>query len=111
HAGPHENIATFIASLFLAPVGLLYVGKDYPYDSPNIFLFNGILWSLFFAFVASAVYGTRIRNLPTGLLTTCFILCCAAWMAASIWAGSFAGLGRHGLIAFLGGFPRVGVQF
>ena len=111
HGGPHENIATFIASLFLAPVGLFYVAKDYPYDSPNVFLFNGILWSLFFAVVASAVYGTRIRKLRTGLLITCFILCCVAWVAASIWAGSVAHLGRHGLIGFLGGFPRVAVPF
>ena len=87
-----------IASLFLAPVGLLYVAKDYPYESGNVFFFNGILWSLFFAVAASAVYGTRVRKLPGGVLITCFVLCSAAWVAASIWAGSVADLGRHGLI-------------
>src|SRR5947209_6873545 len=111
HAGPHENIATFIASLFLAPVGLLYVAKDYPYESGNVFLFNGILWSLFFAIVASAVYGTPIRKLSRRSLIAAFILCSGALLAGAIWKGSIGGLGRHGLIGFLGGFPRVAVSF
>ena len=63
HAAPHQNVLTFLASLVLAPVGLLYTAKDYPYDSPNVFPFNGIVWSLFFAMVASAVYASPVRKL------------------------------------------------
>jgi peptidoglycan/LPS O-acetylase OafA/YrhL len=111
HAGPHDSIATFIASLFLLPVGLLHVARTYPYESPNVFLFNGILWSLFFAVVASAVYGTRIRHFSRRWLIGGFILCFVALVAAGIWAGSIAALGRHGLIGFLGGFPRVAAPF
>ena len=111
HAGPDQNVLTFLASLVLAPVGLLYVAKDYPYDSPNVFPFNGIVWSLFFAMVASAVYASPVRKLSRGWLIGCFILCCVAWAAGGIWAGSISGLGRHGLIGFLGGFPRVAVPF
>ena len=111
HAGPDQNVLTFLASLVLAPVGLLYVAKDYPYDSPNVFPFNGIVWSLFFAMVASAVYASPVRKLSRRTLIACFILCCIAWAAAGIWAGSISGLGRHGLIGFLGGFPRVAVPF
>jgi peptidoglycan/LPS O-acetylase OafA/YrhL len=111
HAGPDQNVLTFLGSLVLAPVGLLYIAKDYPYDSPNVFPFNGIVWSLFFALVASAVYASPVRKLSRESLIGCFILCCVTWAAAGIWAGSISGLGRHGLIGFLGGFPRVAVPF
>ena len=111
HAAPDQNVLTFLASLVLAPVGLLYIAEDYPYDSPNVFPFNGIVWSLFFAMVASAVYASPVRKLSRQTLIACFILCCVAWAAAGIWAGSISGLGRHGLIGFLGGFPRVAVPF
>src|SRR5205823_657715 len=111
HPGAHENMATFFASLFLAPVGLLYVARDYPFDSPTVFLFNGLLWSLFFAVVASAVYGSPVRKLSPLSLIACFVLCSVVLVAAGIWAGSVADLGRHGLLGFLGGFPRIGVEF
>ena len=111
HAGADQNVLSFLASLVLAPVGLLYVAKDYPYDGPNAFPFNGIVWSLFFAMVASAVYASPVRKLSRQSLIGCFILSCVALAAAGIWAGSISGLGRHGLIGFLGGFPRVAVPF
>jgi len=93
---PHENPITFIATLLMLPVGLLW--------GVTSFLFNGILWSLFFEFAISAAYPFMRRWwwLAPAIL---------ALVVFGIWAGSIADLGRKGLINFIGGFPRVVVPF
>jgi len=107
---PEENIVFLLATLFVLPYGLLYSSRQFPYDSPFIFGFNGPMWSLFFELVASAALGTqmlRIRGFTLAAFMTASIVGLAALGA---WFGTIQ-LGSHGVIGFLGGFFRVAVPF
>ena len=106
-----ETPAALLPTLMMFPVGLLSFARGYPFDSPPAFVFNGVIWSLFFELVASAVYGTRVRRWPRTVIMAFLLASSFGLVAASAWAGTVAELGRSGLVAFAAGLLRVAVPF
>jgi peptidoglycan/LPS O-acetylase OafA/YrhL len=104
HSGLYgEAAALTVLALSLLPGGLLFGLDSYPIDSP--------VWSLFFEFVANAVYASPVRRLgrPWALA-----LLGVAVAALIVLVGSFKSvgfLGGMGAGSFFGGFARVAAPF
>ncbi len=98
-----ESIVLTALSLSLLPVGLLYGLSAYPIDNP--------VWSLFFEFVANAVYASPIRRIGRLCAAGLFVLAVGGLIALAIRFGTVGSLGFIGLDSFLAGFFRVAVPF
>ncbi len=98
-----ESIVLTILSLSLLPVGLLYGLSSYPIDNP--------IWSLFFEFVANAVYASPLRRIGRRWATALLVVAIGGLIALAIGFGSVGALGFVGPDSFLGGFVRVAVPF
>ena len=98
-----EGVVLTVLSLTLLPVGLLYAMTAYPIDNP--------VWSLFFEFVANAVYASPVRRFGRLWIITLLVLAIAALTAIVINVGTVSPLGYIGPVSFLTGFVRVSVPF
>jgi peptidoglycan/LPS O-acetylase OafA/YrhL len=98
-----EAVVLTALSLTLLPVGLLYGMSSYPVDNP--------VWSLFFEFVANAVYASPVRKFGRALTITLLILAIVALTILAVSFGTVSDIGYVGPTSFLAGFVRVAVPF
>ena len=98
-----EGVVLTALSLSLLPVGLLYAMTAYPIDNP--------IWSLFFEFVANAVYASPVRRFGRAWIVALLVLAIVALTAIAISVGTVSPLGYVGPVSFLTGFVRVSVPF
>jgi peptidoglycan/LPS O-acetylase OafA/YrhL len=103
---PEEHAINLVPTLFMIPIGLFYSAHDYPFDGPSLFPFNGPVWSLFYEFIVYGLYATSLRKMRPVAVWVSLIITSVMLVAAARWAGAVTELGHHGLIGFLGGFPR-----
>ena len=90
-------------SFALLPVGLAVGLLAYPLNVP--------VWSLFFEFVANALYGTRFGKLGLRSLAVFIGGSGAALVAMAVWGGPFLYIGFGTPTKFLLGFVRVTYPF
>jgi peptidoglycan/LPS O-acetylase OafA/YrhL len=74
--------------------------------SPVLFPLNGVLWTLFFEFVANAGHAAAVRRLSTPLLAALVLGCGCAWAWTAGQTGNWGGGWNWATVA--GGFARVG---
>jgi peptidoglycan/LPS O-acetylase OafA/YrhL len=98
-----ESIVLTVLSLSLLPVGLLYGLAAYPIDNP--------IWSLFFEFVANAVYASPLRRIGRRWRIALLALAIIVLAALAIGFGTVGSLGFVGPGSVLAGFARVAVPF
>ena len=99
----NEGVVLTILSLTLLPAGLLYGMTSYPIDNP--------VWSLFFEFVANAVYASPVRHFGRFLTIALLVLAIIALTVLAMSFGTVSSIGFIGPRSFLGGFVRVSVPF
>ncbi len=92
-----------IGSFALLPVGLMAGTVAYPVNIP--------VWSLFFEFVASAVFGSRAGRLSNRCLVTLVVASGIALTPVAIWGGPYIWIGFGSPATFLLGFVRVSYPF
>ena len=98
-----EGVVLTILSLTLLPAGLLYGMAAYPIDNP--------VWSLFFEFVANAVYASPVRRFGRSLTIALLVLAIIALTFVAVCFGTVSSMGYVGPVSFLAGFVRVAVPF
>jgi peptidoglycan/LPS O-acetylase OafA/YrhL len=74
-----------------------------------LFPLNGVLWTLFFEFVANAGHAAVVRRLSTALLAMLVLVCGCAWAWTAGQTGNWGGGWNWETV--LGGFVRVGWDY
>jgi peptidoglycan/LPS O-acetylase OafA/YrhL len=100
---PYVSSVIILGSFALLPVGLTVGLVAYPLNVPA--------WSLFFEFVASALYGTRFGRLGSRSLAAFVAGSGIAVIAMATWGGPYLYIGFGTPIKFLLGFVRVAYPF
>jgi peptidoglycan/LPS O-acetylase OafA/YrhL len=98
-----QSVLLTLASLFLMPLGLKFGMQAYPPNDP--------LWSLFFEFVANAVYGVFGRRVGPLLAWTGLLLLAALLVHVVRVAHGVAEIGFSNLKLFSFGYVRVAFPF
>lgn len=92
-----------IGSFALLPVGLMAGTVAYPVNIP--------VWSLFFEFAASALYGSPVGRLSNRNLITLVVASGIALIPVAVWGGPYIWIGFGSPVTFLLGFVRVSYPF
>ena len=90
-------------SFALLPIGLMAGTVAYPVNIP--------VWSLFFEFAASALYGSPLGRLSKRSLVAFVVASGIALIPVAVWGGPYIFIGFGRPVTFLFGFVRVSYPF
>lgn len=97
-----NTIAEVASAFLLIPAGLFFGAQAFPTNNP--------IWSLFFEFVANAVYA-KSSGRSLGVLTVVLAASASALVLVSYFYGGLTGIGFEGWRSFTLGFVRVCYPF